>query len=478
MKATSAPAPRAGSHAVTLAARPFAALGRALGTGLRATGLAAALFAGAFADAANVQDLFDAARANNPVLGAARANYQARKTRLPQARAQLLPSLTLSGNRGWSDQEHVLGPGAVTEDRSGSQRWNLQLNQTVFNARDWHSYRSAKALSRQADHDFATAEQNLIVRVASAYLNVLRAQAQLEAAEAETEAVGRQLEQVQQRFEVGLVAITDVLESTAAYDAAEVRRIQARRDQNVFFETLRTVTGVAYEDVDRLHRSLPIVDPAPADEQQWVAAALATNPTVLSARQALAAAERQRRSALGVLFPKVTLGVSHGASETDPGGLAFAQESEGRNYSLQFEMPVFHGAILPAYRETGHQLEAARQNVLERELVVTRDTHNLFHAVTTGVLRVKARIRAIKSSESALEATQTGYEVGTRNIVDVLQAQQRLFASQFDYADSRYNYVMDLLRLKQAIGGLTPRDVAELASFSDDANPVARLQLR
>ena len=436
--------------------------------------LAVALIAAAPADGTTLQTLFQAARDNDPVLGAAQATYLARKTRMPQARAQLLPNLMLSGSRGKNDQEHTLND-IVQEDTSGNRRWNVQLSQTLFNARDWYSYRSAQALSQQAEHDYATVEQSLIVRVAGAYLNVLRAQARVEAAEAETEAVGRQLEQVQQRFDVGLVAITDVLESTAAHDAAEVRRIQARGDQRVFFETLRTITGTYHQDVARLHRTLPIVDPEPADEEQWVTAALAANPTVLAARQALRGAERQRRAGISALLPTVKLNVSHGASEVDPGGLAFAQQSEGRSYSLEFQMPLYHGALLPAYKETGHQLEVSRQNLRERELLVARDTHNLFHAVVTDVIRVMARIRAIKSAESALEATQTGYEVGTRNIVDVLQAQQRLFSSQFDYADSRYNYVLNLLRLKQSVGGLTADDIAQLSSFSDEANPVTRI---
>ena len=443
-----------------------------------AVALIASLALGPHAAAESIQELYEAAKANDPVLGGFFAGYQSRKAQVALARSQLLPTLELNGSKNENRQEHALAPtfgGGTAKDESGSQRWSVDLNQTVFDANRWFNYRSAQAQSRQADHDLANAEQDLIVRVSSAYLNVLRAQAMLEAAKAEEEAVSRQMEQVQQRFDVGLVAITDVLEATAAHDAAVVRRIQAEGDHDVFFETLRTLTGVAHSEVDRLESGLPIVDPEPMDESQWVDAALATNPTLLAAREALAAAERARRATLSRLLPTVDLGVSHSNYELDPGGLGFARESEGQTYALRFNMPLYHPAIIPGIKDTGYQVEQARQAMVEREFTVTRDTRNLFRAVATDVVRVKARIRAIKSAESALEATQTGYEVGTRNIVDVLQAQQRLFASQFDYADSRYNYVLDLLRLKQSSGTLNESDVAQLAAFSDAANPVLRV---
>lgn len=443
-----------------------------------AIGLCAWLAAAPNAAADSIQELYEAAKANDPILGGVYASYQSRKTQVTLARSQLLPSLELNGSKNESRQEHTLAPsfgGMTVVDNSGSQRWSVDLSQTVFDADKWFSFRSAQAQGAQADHDLVNAEQDLIVRVSSAYLNVLRAQALLEAAQAEEEAVARQMEQVQQRFDVGLVAITDVLEATAAHDAAVVRRIQAEGDHDVFFETLRTLTGVAHSEVDRLDSALPIVDPEPMDESQWVEAALSSNPTVLSAREALKASERSRRATLGRLLPTVDLSVSHGSSQLDPGGLGFARESEGQTYALRFNMPLYHPAIIPGIRDLGYRVEQARQAVLEREVTVTRDTRNLFRAVATDVVRVKARIRAIKSAESALEATQTGYEVGTRNIVDVLQAQQRLFASQFDYADSRYNYVLDLLRLKQSSGTLNESDVLQLSAFSDAENPVVRV---
>ena len=453
--------------------------GPAARPGVRAVALVAAVLFGCHAAVAeSVQDIYEAAKAKDPVLGGVYASYQSRKLQLPLARSQLLPTLELNGSMGRSRQEHRLAQGfgaGTVEDNSGNQRWSVDLSQSVFDANRWYNYRSAQAQSIQADHDLASAEQELIVRVSSAYLNVLRAQALLEAAQAEEQAVARQLEQVQQRFDVGLVAITDVLESTAAHDAAVVRRIQAEGDHDVFFETLTTLTGRSHSTVDRLDSALPIVDPEPMDESQWVDAALASNPTVQSARQGLKAAQRGRRATLGRLLPKIDLSVSHGASQTDPGGLAFARDSEGQTYALRFNMPLYHPALIPGIKDFGYQVEQARQALIERELTVTRDTRTQFRNVATDVVRVKARIRAIKSAESALDATQTGYEVGTRNIVDVLQAQQRLFASQFDYADSRYNYVLDLLRLKQAAGKLTETDIVQLSAFTDSANPVIRV---
>ena len=247
-----------------------------LGAGALALGLATSSGA---ADGGSIEQLYAAAKANDPVLGAAKADYLARKQILPQSRAALLPSISMGGStsknsRSFPGSRIDVDPASPTFGQifnvpsqvSNSHGWNAQLRQPVFNAASWFNFRRAQALSVQAEHDLANAERNLIVRVAAAYLNVLRAQARVEAARAEEQAVKRQLEQVQQRFDVGLVAITDVLESTAAYDASVVRRIQADGDHDVFFETLKTITGVAHESVDSLDSALPIVDPEPDDE--------------------------------------------------------------------------------------------------------------------------------------------------------------------------------------------------------------------
>ena len=456
-----------------------------LGASALALGLAASL--NAADDGASIEQLYAAAKANDPVLGAAKADYRARKQIVPQSRAALLPTISMGGStsknrRSFPGSRLDLDPNSpsfgqiftVPSQTSNSHGWNAQLRQPVFNAASWFNYRRAQALSVQAEHDLDNAERNLIVRVAAAYLNVLRAQARVEAARAEEQAVKRQLEQVQQRFDVGLVAITDVLESTAAYDAAVVRRIQADGDHDVFFETLKTITGVAHESVDSLDSALPIVDPEPDDEEAWVARAMNSNLTVLSARQSLTAAQRGHRAVRSAHLPTLSAAISHNYSATGGSGLV-ASQSEAQSYVLSAQIPIFQGGAWSRSRESGHQVERARQVLQERESTVIRDTRNLFRAVSTDVVRVQARIRAIKSSESALEATQTGYEVGTRNIVDVLQAQQRLFLSQFDYADSRYNYVLDMLQLKLSAGSLAESDIGDLSDYTDPSNPVVRI---
>jgi outer membrane protein len=436
---------------------------------------------------ADLEDIYRAARDNDPVLGAAEASRDARKEAVPQARAALLPSMSVSGNRSRSRRD--LGPRLDTNPTSptfgqlseypsqnfSDHGWSAQLRQPVVNVSSWINWRSAKASVVQAEWDYLATEQSLYVRVAEAYLNVLRAHDRLEATVAEEEAIQRQLEQIQQRFNVGLVAITDVLESTAAYDNAVVRRIQADGDRYIFFEGLRTITGNSYDEINRVSEELPIVDPDPRNEDQWVSVALAESPQIKSAQEAVKVSERTVRSRLATHLPTVDGVVNFNRSVSGGGGY-FGNQIENRSFALSASVPLFQGgATHSRYKEARARLNESRQRLIEREFTTTRDTRNLFRAVITDVVRVQARLKAIRSSESALEATQIGYEVGTRNIVEVLQAQQRLFSSQFDYADSRYNYLLNLLRLKQSTGVLEEIDLIELNQFIDQTDKVTKL---
>jgi outer membrane protein len=285
---------------------------------------------------------------------------------------------------------------------------------------------------------------------------------------------------VQQRFDVGLVAITDVLESQAAFDAALVRQIQSETDHYISFETLRTLTGRDYDSLATLSEQLPIVSPDPMDEESWVEAALRSNLGVRAAVEQLNAATNDSRSRLSDYAPTVDATVTR-TNNHNGNPLTLTQqfgivETETTIYGLQVTLPIFQGGRTTSrMREGRARAEQAREQLLNQRRTVVRNTRSLYKSVATDVVRVKARLQAIRSAQSALEATQTGYEVGTRNIVDVLQAQQRLFDSQFTYADSRYTYLINLLRLKQQTGLLAQADLREINGFMDNSAPVERI---
>ena len=448
-----------------------------------------------WAQSAGATDLADAygdAKSHDPVLGAARAGLAATQQRVPQARSAMLPNVTLGGSSSWNDRS-FLSPqtdfltGEVIRDpvtgrplRAPDQdfnehNWQAQLRQPLLNMESWFTYRSAKKGVESAQWDFSSTEQQLIIRTVSAYLNVLRAEDRLDSAQAAEAAVKRQLEQVQQRFDVGLVAITDVLEAQAGYDNAVVGRVQAAGDHDIFFETLRTLTGQPYTSIDRISESLPIVNPAPSNEQEWVTTALAANMSIRSAQAKLQAAERTLRARRSGHLPTIDATVTHSHFVT--GGASFLGNKIDQDvYAVSINLPIYQGGLTSSRAKEARSLaEQSRQLLLDRQLLVSRDTRNLFRTVATHVVRVKARLRAIASSESALEATETGYQVGTRNIVDVLQAQNRLYSSQFDYADSRYNYIIDLMLLKQAAGTLQAADLMDLNRYADPSDAVERL---
>ena len=449
---------------------------------------AAALALGGTSWGADISEIYAEAVANDPVLARARASYEISKTGVTMARANLLPQVSASAGRSTSTtsvDSIVMDPSNPNFGRrrpdteSTGQSWGANVNQQVLNLGSWFGYRGAKADATRADWDLQTVSQALITRVAQAYLTVLSRQAELESAIAAEEAVQRQLEQVQQRFDVGLEAITGVLESKAAYDSAVVTRIRAESQQRVSFEALRTLTGSAWGEIANLKEDLAIVDPLPNDEEEWVRTAMETNSTIRSAQLALTSAEHNVRSSLSQYLPTIGASARYGTNSGQSSIDGFVLPDQGTvtsvSYSFGFQMPLFQGMRTQAsVKRSRLSRNLARHALIEQELNVAEQVRTRFRLVITDVVAVAASAEALKSAQAALEATQTGYEVGTRNIVDVLRAQQDVFRSESQYNLSRHTYVLDMLRLKESAGTLSEADIQELNSNIDPGNPVQK----
>lgn len=448
--------------------------------------IGAALAAVAFnAQGASLRDIYELALENDATLKAQQARYLASLEDEKAARSQLLPQVLATysmqnsdtdtsapGIIGFSPQRAPIIGNTFDNTDSNTRAFRVSLQQAIFNLPAWFSFQRGRELSRQAEASFAANQQNLILRVVEAYLAVLRAEDRLRAAVAREEAFGRQLEQNRQRFEVGLIAITDVHESQAAYDIAQVDRIAGENQVAVALETLTVLTGQRHDRLDRLAEDFAAIPPEPADRGAWVEFALANNFTLKAARYAEEAARQNARARRLAHAP--TLSGTARYTETEIDGTRFQDPAGIFNFppdrdiddtvlGLELSVPLFSGGALSAERRrAAQQFNAAREERINLTRRTVTDARSLHMTVVNDVARVKARRQAIVSSQSALDATQAGYEVGTRNIVDVLNAQNTLFAAVRDYANSRYDYVVNTLRLKEQAGLLSPDDVIDL----------------
>jgi outer membrane protein len=435
-----------------------------------------ALISAAPASAASLEEIYTLAVTNDPQLAAANAGYMARREVLTQGRAGLLPTITIGASTSQNDRTILSSPGQPNETYNDNG-WQAVLRQPVFRLDSWFAFKQSKNVEAQALAQLTAEQQELIYRVANSYLGILEAQDRWSAANAERDAVQRQLEQVQQRFDVGLVAITDVLESTAAFDSSTVSVIEAEGAQAVTFEALLRLTGQPFNEVSGLSPTFPVEFPEPRDEEAWVKSALQQNYSLLAAREGVNAAERDVQIARSGHMPTVDAQVT--MTRSNSGSIGFfgtGTQVEQNSMALQLNVPIYAGgATQSRARQAGFLLEQAQRNFDLTQRTVVENTRTLYSALNTDVARVKARLRGIESSQSALDATQTGYEVGTRNIVDVLLAQQRLFLAQFQYASARYQYIRDTLRLKQTVGTLSPGDIADLNSYLSATAKVTKI---
>ncbi|QKZ02751.1 MULTISPECIES: TolC family outer membrane protein [Pseudomonas] len=455
---------------------------------LRKIALAIAVSSGCNAVAAQIAPLasrtdlvsvYQEAVNNNADLAAARADYAAQSEVVPQARAGLLPNL--SAGSDITDVRTQLDEPAQTTSRSGTT-YQATLAQPIFRADRWFQLKAAKAVNEQAALQLSATEQNLILQTAEDYFNVLRAQDSLAATKAEENALKRQLDQSNERFNVGLSDKTDVLSSQASYDTARANRIVAQRQVDDAFEALVTLTNRDYNSVQGIVHTLPVLPPSPNDAKTWVETASQQNLNLQASAYAVTSAEETLRQRKAGHAPTVDAVAKYQKGDNDllgfsnPSpypGVEYHGDVEQRTIGLQVNIPLYSGGLTSSQvREAYQRLSQSEQQREGLRRQVVENTRNLHRAVNTDVEQVQARKQSIISNQSAVEATEIGYQVGTRNIVDVLDAQRQLYSSVRDYNNSRYDYILDNLRLKQAAGTLSPRDLQDLARWlKPDYNP-------
>lgn len=420
---------------------------------------------------ADLMTVYQEALLNSADLAAAEADTLARQEALPQARALLLPNIGLGAGVA-RERLEVEDQGS---DTYTTDYYQANLTQPLFRAERWFSYQAAKSVTAQAMVEFSAIQQNLIIEVAEAYFNVLRASDNLATARAEEEAFERQLDQARERFDVGLSARTDVLEALAGYDTARATRLTAQTNLTVSYQALTRLTLSDYDSLAGIRHEMPIMPPLPADLQEWVDTAASQNLSLQASRLAVDTAADTLRSSKATFAPTVDAFAryNHSSGGADLGGAALGAtnrngDTEQTSIGIEVTLPLFTGGSRTSQvRESGYRL-TQRERLSEARLrEVVESTRNLFRTVTSSVEEVEARRQAIVSARAARDATQTGYEVGTRNVVDVLEAERNLFRAVRDYNTTRYNYIIDTLRLKQAAGTLSPEDLMELSKWLD-----------
>ena len=419
----------------------------------------------------NILDIYNEALENDPTYRAAEYSYLADKQILVQGRAALLPSITLSGSTNWN--EYYQNDELQQEYNSFST--NARVSQPLFRLDTWFNFKRSKSLTNAAEADFAFEQQNLLLRTAELYFGVLRAIDNLNASISEEKAIKKQLDQAQQRYEVGLSAITGVQEAQLAYDLSKASRIS--NEGNLFSsrEALNALIGREIFSLNELGDEIEISEPFPNSKEKWVEMALKNNFQLKSAYLQRDAAKSNARSAASNHLPKIDIVGSGSESETNQFNYeGFSINGQGipvpavtgrRNYSIQLSMPLFQGGAVNSRRKQAYsQYNQADENTLFTERRIIQEVRSQFSNVVTLVANVTAQKQAVVSATSALEATQVGYKVGTRNIVDLLQAEKNLYSAEKNLANAKYDYILANLRLALAAGTIEPNDIIEINS--------------
>ena len=430
--------------------------------------LATFLGASSWAQAADLLETFRAAQANDPVFAAARATQQAGQEKLPQGRSLLMPSINLNANSTFNDQTtqyHPTIPPILTNgtNRYNSNGYGVSLVQPLFRQQNWLVYSESELQAAQAELQLKIAEQDLILRVAQAYFDVLIAQDSVGLVNTQKTAISEQHEQAKRNFEVGSATITDTLEAQARYDLTGAQEIAAQNNLEIKRSALQQLINAKPGDLAPIGKELKLEAPQPADMEKWVDAAQLNNLQLAIAQAGADIAEKEVTRNRGGHYPTVDLVANYTQNNANGGGFGVGSDTTNKSIGVQLNMPLFQGGVVNSrWREAEANRERARQELENVRRNVAQQTRQAFLGVVSGVAQVQALQQALTSSESVLEASKLGQEVGVRTNLDVLNAQQQLFSTRRDLYQAQYDYLLSQLRLKQAVGSLGEEDLSKV----------------
>ncbi len=420
--------------------------------------------------AVDLKEVYQLALDNEHQLKADRAAYEAGRQAKIINRTGIVPNI--GARAEYTDVEFDAGISTQNFNTSNrSQVYSITLTQALFDLNAWYTYKQGLRLTDQAKAQFEADEQAFMLRVANAYFDVLRAADVLENSIALEKALKSQLDQTQQRFEVGLTAITDVHDAQADYDNARAETLGNQNVLGTAYDTLEVITGSPQTAVSALSDSFPVTEPVPSDRKQWVEFALKNNNSLDAARFSAEAARQSSRAASSSLLPTVQAQLL----KSDDHNFEGDRDTDRSGFVVTIDLPITNGGGLKAQkRQAAAQYNQAQETFLQTKREIIQSARSQHLGVLTDVATVAARKQAIVSSESSLEATQAGYEVGTRDFVDVLNAQQGVFQAKSDYYNALYDYIIGTLELKQTAGTLAPSDILELNNWLNSGTEKSR----
>ncbi len=432
---------------------------------LSATMLAIALAAPPLA-AEDLIDIYREAQKQDPAIAVARANWQAVQEKVPQAKAGLLPQVALTGSATFNDGRQTIKaePKSATVNSFGGANYVISASQPIVRYQNLVAYEQSKQLVEQADFTLATAQQDLIIRVAVVYFDVLLAQFNIELAESQKAAVSEQLAQAKRNFEVGVATITDTNEAQAKYDQIVATEIQTRNEYENRLTALRAIIGRAPRDLKKLGPGFDPMPPDPANADFWVDRALKENLGVRIAQYnfdiATLEIDRQKAGHYPTLDLVGTFGNNYAS-----GSLANDFDISGRTATVgvALTLPIYQGGFVDSkVREALALQDSSRQSLEGARRLALFNAQTGFSGVTSAAASVKAFTQAVRSAEVAYESNKLGQEVGVRTNLDVLNTQQNVYSTRRDLAQAYFGYLIGVLRLKSAVGTLSETDLEEI----------------